>query len=115
MALIIADLEADAEYYALHEFGFVALSDTTLVSDSVYVESDTKNWICRSEFKDVAATQLQRIHTPEGYAVDFQTNVRRRARSIGCALSISVRSSFSASCILSWASITIRGSGMREF
>jgi hypothetical protein len=24
------------------------------------------------EFKDVAATQLQRIHTPESYAVDFQ-------------------------------------------
>jgi hypothetical protein len=42
MALIIADLEADAEYYALHELGFVALSDTTLVSDSVYVESDTR-------------------------------------------------------------------------
>jgi hypothetical protein len=41
-ALIIADLEADAEYYALHELGFVALSDTTLVSDTVYLESDTR-------------------------------------------------------------------------
>jgi hypothetical protein len=27
---------------------------------------------CRSEFKDVAATQLQRIHTPVSYAVDSQ-------------------------------------------
>jgi hypothetical protein len=27
---------------------------------------------CRLEFKDVAATQPQRIHTPESYAVDFQ-------------------------------------------
>jgi hypothetical protein len=41
-ALIIADLEADAEYYALHELGFVALYDTTLVSDTVYLESDTR-------------------------------------------------------------------------
>ena len=41
-ALIVADLEADAEYYALHELGFVVLSDTTLVSDTVYLESDTR-------------------------------------------------------------------------
>jgi hypothetical protein len=27
---------------------------------------------CLSEFKDVAATQLQRIHTPESYVVDSQ-------------------------------------------
>jgi len=56
-ALIIADLEADAEYYALHELGFVALSDTTLVSDTVYLESEYKGMNCRSEFKDVAATR----------------------------------------------------------
>ena len=37
-ALIIAAVEADAEYYALHELGFVAVSATTLVSDSVYVD-----------------------------------------------------------------------------
>jgi hypothetical protein len=36
-ALIIATVEADAEYYALHELGFVAVSATTLVSDSVYL------------------------------------------------------------------------------
>lgn len=36
-ALIIAALEADAEYYALHELGFVTVSATTRVSDSVYV------------------------------------------------------------------------------
>ena len=41
-ALIIADLGADAEYYALHELGFVALSDTTLVSDTVYLDSDIR-------------------------------------------------------------------------
>jgi hypothetical protein len=41
-ALIIADLEANAEYYALHELGFVALSRTTRVSDTVYLESDTR-------------------------------------------------------------------------
>jgi hypothetical protein len=38
-ALIIADIEADAEYYALHELAFVTLSETTLVSDSVYIGS----------------------------------------------------------------------------
>ena len=71
-ALIIADLEADAEYYALNELGFVASSDTTLVSDTVYLESEYQGMNCRSEFKDVAATQLQRIHTPESYAGDSQ-------------------------------------------
>ena len=35
-ALIIAAAEADAEYYALHDLGFVTISATTLVSDSVY-------------------------------------------------------------------------------
>jgi hypothetical protein len=34
-ALIIAAVEADAEYYALHDLGFVTVSATTLVSDSV--------------------------------------------------------------------------------
>ena len=38
-ALIIAAVEADAEYYALHELGFVAVSVTTLVSESVYIGS----------------------------------------------------------------------------
>jgi hypothetical protein len=36
-ALIIAATEADAEYYAHHELGFVIVSMTTLVSDSVHV------------------------------------------------------------------------------
>jgi hypothetical protein len=36
-ALIIAASEADAEYYALDKLGFVALSMTTLISDSVHV------------------------------------------------------------------------------
>jgi hypothetical protein len=36
-ALIIAAIEADAEYYALHELGFIIVSATMLVSDSVYV------------------------------------------------------------------------------
>ena len=36
-ALIIATIEADAEYFALHELGFVTVSATLLVSDSVYV------------------------------------------------------------------------------
>ena len=36
-ALIIATIEADAEYFAIHELGFVTVSATTLVSDSVYV------------------------------------------------------------------------------
>lgn len=39
-ALIIAAVEADAEYYALHELGFVTVSATTLVSDSVYWNRD---------------------------------------------------------------------------
>jgi hypothetical protein len=34
MALIIATTEADAEYYALHELGFVIVSVTALVSDT---------------------------------------------------------------------------------
>jgi hypothetical protein len=36
-ALIIAASEADAEYYALHELGFITLSATSLVSDSVHI------------------------------------------------------------------------------
>jgi len=39
-ALIIAAVEADAESYALHELGFVTVSVTTLVSDSVYFNRD---------------------------------------------------------------------------
>jgi hypothetical protein len=38
-ALIIAAIEADAEYYAFHELGFVTVSATALVSDSVYIGS----------------------------------------------------------------------------
>jgi len=38
-ALIIAAIAADAENYALHELGFVAVSETVLVSDSVYIRS----------------------------------------------------------------------------
>jgi hypothetical protein len=38
-ALIIAAIAADAERYALHELGFVAVSETVLVSDSVYIGS----------------------------------------------------------------------------
>ena len=40
-ALIIAAIEADAEYYALHELSFVTVSETVLVSDSVL------HWICK--------------------------------------------------------------------
>jgi hypothetical protein len=40
IALIIAAAEADAEDYALHELGFVTVSATTLVSDSVYFDRD---------------------------------------------------------------------------
>ena len=36
-ALIIATIGADAEYFAVHELGFVTVSATILVSDSVYV------------------------------------------------------------------------------
>jgi len=39
-ALIIPVVEADAEYYALHELGFVTVSATTLISDSVYWSRD---------------------------------------------------------------------------
>lgn len=35
--LIIAATAAQAEYHALHELGFIAVSATKLVSDSVYV------------------------------------------------------------------------------
>jgi hypothetical protein len=34
--LIIAATEADAEYYVLHDLGFVIVSMTSLVSDCVY-------------------------------------------------------------------------------
>ena len=37
IALIIAATEAGAEYYSLHELGFVTVSKTSLVSDSVHV------------------------------------------------------------------------------
>jgi hypothetical protein len=37
--LIIAATKADAEYHALHELGFLTVSATMLVSDSVYVVS----------------------------------------------------------------------------
>jgi hypothetical protein len=37
VALIIAGSEADAEYYALHELGFVKVDNTSLVSDCVHV------------------------------------------------------------------------------
>ena len=40
IALIIAGSEADAEYYALHELGFVKVDNTSLVSDCVYVAPD---------------------------------------------------------------------------
>ena len=33
-ALIIAAVEADAEYFALHDLGFVTVAATTLVSES---------------------------------------------------------------------------------
>jgi len=39
-ALIIAAVEADAEYYALHDLGFVTVSETMLMSDTVYFGSD---------------------------------------------------------------------------
>ena len=39
-ALIIAAVEADAEYYALHDLGFVTVSGVTLVSESVYWNRD---------------------------------------------------------------------------
>jgi hypothetical protein len=35
--LIIAATKAEAEYHALHQLGFVTVSATKLVSDSVYV------------------------------------------------------------------------------
>jgi len=39
-ALIIAAVEADAEYYALHDLGFVIVAVTTLISESVYWNRD---------------------------------------------------------------------------
>ena len=43
-ALIIGATKADAEYYALHELGFVTVSKTRLISDSVHVGSaDTES------------------------------------------------------------------------
>jgi len=36
-ALIIAARETDAQYHALHELDFVTLTETMLVSDSVYI------------------------------------------------------------------------------
>ena len=39
-ALIIAAVEADAEYYALHDLGFDTVSGATLVSESVYWNRD---------------------------------------------------------------------------
>jgi aspartokinase len=42
-ALIVAATEADAEYYALQELGFITVSETILVSDAVHVGSaDTR-------------------------------------------------------------------------
>ena len=38
-ALVIAPTQADAEYYALQELGFITVSDTFLVSDSIHVGS----------------------------------------------------------------------------
>jgi hypothetical protein len=41
--LIIAAIEADAKYYALHELGFISVFDTFLVSDSMHVgAADTR-------------------------------------------------------------------------
>ena len=36
-ALIIAAIKADAEYYALQELDFVTVSETMLLSDSIYI------------------------------------------------------------------------------
>jgi len=42
-ALIIAAVDADARYYALNELGFISVSDTFLVSDSIHVgAADTR-------------------------------------------------------------------------
>ena len=40
VALIIAKDEAAAEYYALHELGFVKVDSTSLASDCVHVALD---------------------------------------------------------------------------
>ena len=43
VALILAKSEADAEYYALHELGFIRVDSTSLVSNCVHVvPADTK-------------------------------------------------------------------------
>jgi hypothetical protein len=42
-ALIVAATKADAECYALQELGFIIVSETILVSDSIHVRSaDTR-------------------------------------------------------------------------
>lgn len=53
-ALIIAANEADATYYALNELGFVTVSVTYLVSDSVLVgPADIKRAVgARSDYRD---------------------------------------------------------------
>ena len=44
IALIIAATEGGAECYALHELGFLTLSKTSLISDSVHVgPADTES------------------------------------------------------------------------
>jgi hypothetical protein len=40
VGLIIAKDEADAEYYALHELGFVKVDGSSLASDCVYIATD---------------------------------------------------------------------------
>ncbi|MGB2663489.1 MAG: hypothetical protein WAK48_05770 [Candidatus Acidiferrum sp.] len=41
--LIVAKSEADAEYYAIHELGFVKVDGTAMISDHVHVgPMDTK-------------------------------------------------------------------------
>lgn len=43
--LIIAESDADAEYYALHELGFVKVDSTTLACERVHVgPADTKDY-----------------------------------------------------------------------
>ncbi|MGB9432608.1 MAG: hypothetical protein WBQ89_10230 [Candidatus Acidiferrum sp.] len=42
VGLIIAKSEADAEYYALHELGFVKVDGTSLASDCVHIAPETK-------------------------------------------------------------------------
>jgi hypothetical protein len=50
MALIIAATESSAKYYALHELGFLVVSETFLVSESVYIARiDTMKWLSTME------------------------------------------------------------------